>query len=66
MIKLAVPTIRCGHCVAAITDALRELDARAVVEVDIVQRAVTVSTVAGANAVISSLEAAGYPASLAR
>ncbi|MBS3650055.1 heavy-metal-associated domain-containing protein [Pseudaminobacter sp. 19-2017] len=65
MLKLKVPDMSCGHCVASVTKAVQSIDAAASVNVDVSSRTVEVETTAELARVSQALEAAGYPASAA-
>jgi copper chaperone len=57
-----VEGMSCQHCVAAITRALQMLDTAAVVEVDLEQGLVRVSSLAAEAQLIHALTEEGYPA----
>ena len=61
--KLNVPDMSCGHCVATITKAVKGLDASAEVNADLAAKQVTVKTGLSAEKVMKALDDAGYPAS---
>ncbi len=56
-----VPDMTCGHCVSAITRAVKALDASAAVTADLATGTVKVETAAPAAAVSRALDEAGYP-----
>jgi copper chaperone len=60
--KLRVPDMSCGHCVATIERAIRAEDASARVSCDLGARTVEVEGRIGAPAVLAALAAAGYAA----
>ena len=60
-IKLKVPDMSCGHCVAAIETAIKRVDAKAVVQTDLAQREVRVQTAASEQSVRDALAQEGYP-----
>ena len=61
MLTFQVDDIHCGHCVRAIKDALRELDASASIDVDVGRRLVKVrSDRLDATSVRTALLQAGY------
>jgi copper chaperone len=60
-IKLKVPDMSCGHCVAAIETAIKRVDAKAVVQIDLAQREVRVQTAASEQSVRDALTQEGYP-----
>ena len=65
MLKLKVPDMTCGHCVASVTKAVKSVDAAASVNVDLASRTVEIDSAAEPAKVSKALEAAGYPASAA-
>lgn len=62
MTILSVPDMSCCHCKAAVETAVKALDPAALLEFDMQARRVTVTTTAPDDALIRSLDAAGYPA----
>ena len=58
--KITVEGMTCGHCVRAITEALRGLDPGAQVEVDLANDQVDFRGDADATAVRGAIEEAGY------
>ncbi|MFM8747966.1 MAG: heavy-metal-associated domain-containing protein [Aestuariivirga sp.] len=63
--KFAVPDLSCGHCVAAVTKAIKALDPQADVKVDVAAKTVAVATAAPVSAIAAALAGAGYPATAA-
>jgi copper chaperone len=60
MLKLTVPDMSCGHCVSAVTKALKGVDAAAEVAVDLDTKLVTVRSDASGEALAAALSKAGY------
>jgi copper chaperone len=60
--KVTLPDMSCGHCVATVTKAVKALDASAEVKADLASKTVAIETSAPAPAVAKALEKAGYPA----
>lgn len=60
MLQLTVPDINCGHCVSAVTKALKGVDAAAEVAVDLDTKLVTVRSDASDEALAAALSKAGY------
>ena len=60
MLELTLPTMTCGHCVKAVTAAVRSVDPEAQVQCDLATHQVTVDTAAEATAVRAALVDAGY------
>ena len=60
MLKLKVPDMTCGHCVATVEKAVRGIDASASVKTDLAQKLVTVETTAPAQSVSEAVRKAGY------
>lgn len=63
MTLLNVPDMSCGHCKAAVETALRGVDAKAEIAVDLAARTVSVTAAAPQADLIAALAAVGYPAS---
>ena len=61
MYELKVEGMSCGHCVAAVTRSLRDIDAGAKVDVDLAEQKVRVATSAPLEEVREAVEEAGYP-----
>jgi copper chaperone len=61
MITFEVNDMTCGHCVGAITGALKAIDPEAAIRVDLATHRVQVGPVrAGAEAVAAAIRDAGY------
>lgn len=59
--KLIVDNMSCGHCVKAVTKAINELDAKAVVTVDLARKEVTIEgSTLSQEAAIRAIDDAGY------
>lgn len=56
-----IPTMSCGHCVRAVTEAVRQADPQAQVSVDLTSKKVTVETTQKHETVAAALAQAGYP-----
>ena len=61
MYEFKVENMSCGHCVRAITEAVRSVDGQAVVEVDLATKRVRVESAAAQLAFRDALSQAGYP-----
>jgi len=61
MYQLQVDNMSCGHCVAAVTKAVKALDGAAVVNVDLAAKTVTVESGATQEQVKAAIVDAGYP-----
>lgn len=57
-----IPAMSCGHCVGAVTQAVKSLDPAAQVNVDLPARKVVVQSSQERQAVAAALAEAGYPA----
>ncbi len=60
MIDLQIPNMTCGHCVRAVTEAVKAVDPAAKVVVDLPSHKVQVETSAPREAVVARLAEAGY------
>lgn len=56
-----IPAMSCGHCVRAITEAVKQVDPEAQASVDLTSKKVTVQTTRERDAVAAALAEAGYP-----
>ncbi len=61
MLEFEIQSMTCGHCVSAVTQALRELDPQARVDVDLLSHKVRVQTEQPRDKVMAALTEAGYP-----
>ena len=61
MHSFTLPDMSCGHCVAAITEALKAADAQARVEIDREARTAQVDSTLPREALVAVLTEAGYP-----
>ena len=60
--EFTIPAMSCGHCVSAITQAIKSLDPAAQVHVDLAAQKVVVQSSQDRTAVAAALAEAGYPA----
>lgn len=60
--QIAIPDMSCGHCRAAVTEAVTRLDPQARVTIDAAARKADIVTTAPVAAVLEALEDAGFPA----
>ena len=65
MTELNVQNMTCGHCVGAVTRAVKTVDPDASVQVDLQSGRVSVDSDATAGELIQAIGAAGYPAAAA-
>ncbi|WP_427159524.1 heavy-metal-associated domain-containing protein [Aliinostoc sp. HNIBRCY26] len=61
-IQLTVPNMSCSVCASKITNAVKSVDAEAIVEADPQTKLVNVESQASETAIKDALAAAGYPA----
>ncbi|HYS63569.1 MAG TPA: heavy-metal-associated domain-containing protein [Paraburkholderia sp.] len=59
-IEFQVEGMSCQHCVAAVTNAIREQDPTAQVQVDLASGRVTVESAQPADALKTAIDEAGY------
>jgi len=62
-LDLKVPEISCGGCVNAIANAVKTLDANAIIQGNPTTKIVSVETQASATAIREAIAKIGYPAS---
>jgi copper chaperone len=62
--KLAIPDMSCSHCENAIRRVLTSLDETAKIQLDLANHSAELTTTATTAAVLSALEAEGYPSTL--
>lgn len=60
MIEFNIPSMSCGHCVKAVTEAVHEVDPQARVQVDLGSKKMQADTTAPRDAVVRALTEAGY------
>ena len=60
MTEFKVETMTCGHCVGAITEALRRADPEARIDVDLAQKTVRVESARPRAELAGALSEAGY------
>ena len=60
MIEFQVDDMSCGHCVAAITKAVKEVDAQGKVDVDLAGKRVRIESTHPAQEFSAAIEEAGY------
>lgn len=61
MHTFTLPDISCNHCAKAITNAIHEIDANAIVAVDVAAKTVTVESTLTRESIAAALVAEGYP-----
>ena len=60
MIQFNIPSMSCGHCVKAVTQAVQEVDPRAKVDVNLDTKQVQVDSTADRQRIAAALAEAGY------
>lgn len=60
MTRFKVPDMECNACVAAITRAVREVDAKAEIETDLTVHEVAIASTAPQQQLRDAIEAAGF------
>ena len=56
-----IPDMSCGHCAGVITKAIQQLDADAMISIDLPAKKIMVHTAEDRQTVASALTEAGYP-----
>ncbi len=64
MLEFEVNDMTCGHCVSTITNALKSVDARADVQIDLTRHIVSVATSSNADLIQKAISDAGYTSTL--
>lgn len=65
MLRLNVDGMSCGHCVRSVTEAVKRVDPKAEVRVDLQAKQVEAETAADAKVVMRAIADAGYAVSAA-
>lgn len=60
MIQFNIQSMSCGHCVKAVTEAVKSVDPQAQVQVDLGTKEVKVETQAAREKLVQALADAGY------
>ena len=60
MIEFRVDDMSCGHCVAAITKAVKQVDAQGKVDIDLAGKRVRIESARDAQAFAAAIEEAGF------
>ncbi len=60
MTEFEIKNMSCGHCVGAITKAVKQLDPAATVETDLASKIVKVDSSQGREVLAAALAEAGY------
>lgn len=61
MYQLHVENMRCGHCVNAVTKAVKAIDAGATVDIDLASQTVKIASSAALAPLKDAIIDAGYP-----
>ena len=61
MYQLKVKDMTCGHCANRITQAIKAIDASAVVEIDLEQKRVGITSTHPLAEITTAMTEAGYP-----
>jgi copper chaperone len=61
MYQFSLPDMSCGHCVAAITQAIKTADAAARIDIDLAAKTVNVDSILPRETLAATLTEAGYP-----
>jgi copper chaperone len=60
MLKFRVEDMTCGHCASTITNAVREVDGKASIEIDLPTHQVRIESAADAKKIEEAIRDAGY------
>jgi len=61
-VQLYIEKMVCHGCVRSVTATVKELDANAVIDIDLPQKTVTIQSTQPVDALTLALEEAGFPA----
>lgn len=61
MIEFEIKDMSCGHCVGAVTRAVKTLDAQADIKIDLGSKTMTVESAQSRESLAAALTDAGYP-----
>lgn len=64
MLHFQVQGLTCGHCVQAVTKAVKAVDPRADIAVDLKAKSVTVDSTADGEVIADAVRGAGYEVSV--
>ncbi|MFD1328847.1 heavy-metal-associated domain-containing protein [Mycoplana ramosa] len=62
MFHLDIPDMTCGHCVAAVTKAVKSVDPAAEVAIDLEAKTASIDSQVGADRFVAAIAEAGYGA----
>jgi copper chaperone len=62
MTTFTIPDMTCGHCAGVVTETVKSLDPGAEVQVEVMDKKVSVKSTASDRAILAALAEAGYPA----
>jgi copper chaperone len=60
MLEFTLPTMTCGHCVGAVTKAIKQADPQATVEIDLASHRVRVESIESRETIEAAVNEAGY------
>lgn len=60
MIELTLPTMTCGHCVKAVTRAVKSVDEQAALQIDLPAHRVQIESALPAEPFLAALAEEGY------
>lgn len=61
MMEFKVEDMSCGHCASVITKTVKDLDAKATVDIDLDRKTVKINSTEERAVLAQALEEAGYP-----
>jgi len=60
MTKLKVSDMTCGHCAGVVTEAVKGVDPKAQVEVDVMSKSVSITSAIDSQKFVAAIRDAGY------
>jgi copper chaperone len=61
VVEFNIQAMTCGHCASLVTKAIKAVDPKAKVDIDLAKQKVRVDTEEDRDAIAGALEDAGYP-----
>lgn len=66
MIKFKVADMTCGHCAGVVTEAVKSVDPKAQVDVDVMSKSVSITSAIEGQKFVAAIREAGYDPEVAQ